>query len=100
MQSKILNPRDIEFILYELLDVESMTAWPRFADHGRETFDAALETAAKIASEKFAPHNRKADLNEPTFDGERVSMIPEVGQARSEERRVGKECRSRWSPYH
>ena len=24
--------------------------------------------------------------------------IPEL--ARSEERRVGKECRSRWSPYH
>ena len=22
------------------------------------------------------------------------------GQPRSEERRVGKECRSRWSPYH
>ena len=22
------------------------------------------------------------------------------GQIRSEERRVGKECRSRWSPYH
>ena len=22
------------------------------------------------------------------------------GQTRSEERRVGKECRSRWSPYH
>ena len=24
----------------------------------------------------------------------------EVGGYRSEERRVGKECRSRWSPYH
>ena len=23
-----------------------------------------------------------------------------VGGTRSEERRVGKECRSRWSPYH
>ena len=23
-----------------------------------------------------------------------------IGQCRSEERRVGKECRSRWSPYH
>ena len=23
-----------------------------------------------------------------------------VGLTRSEERRVGKECRSRWSPYH
>src|SRR2546422_11219702 len=25
---------------------------------------------------------------------------PAAGGARSEERRVGKECRSRWSPYH
>ena len=25
---------------------------------------------------------------------------PECGKKRSEERRVGKECRSRWSPYH
>ena len=24
----------------------------------------------------------------------------EIAAARSEERRVGKECRSRWSPYH
>src|SRR2546425_8640128 len=24
----------------------------------------------------------------------------EIGVVRSEERRVGKECRSRWSPYH
>ena len=26
--------------------------------------------------------------------------VGEVNRARSEERRVGKECRSRWSPYH
>ena len=25
---------------------------------------------------------------------------PGLGGKRSEERRVGKECRSRWSPYH
>src|SRR3712207_9413238 len=34
-----------------------------------------------------------------------VSAVPgvtsvQVGLDRSEERRVGKECRSRWSPYH
>src|SRR3712207_9234253 len=27
-------------------------------------------------------------------------LTPFVPTARSEERRVGKECRSRWSPYH
>ena len=28
------------------------------------------------------------------------SSVEMLEQARSEERRVGKECRSRWSPYH
>ena len=27
-------------------------------------------------------------------------QLADAGQQRSEERRVGKECRSRWSPYH
>ena len=27
-------------------------------------------------------------------------VIKVIGENRSEERRVGKECRSRWSPYH
>src|SRR2546425_8579329 len=33
------------------------------------------------------------------FAGDHVSFQPRILQ-RSEERRVGKECRSRWSPYH
>ena len=28
------------------------------------------------------------------------SIFPQIADWRSEERRVGKECRSRWSPYH
>ena len=28
------------------------------------------------------------------------SALEILGEKRSEERRVGKECRSRWSPYH
>ena len=31
---------------------------------------------------------------------ERGEIHALVGENRSEERRVGKECRSRWSPYH
>ena len=31
---------------------------------------------------------------------EYLSRLPEEERERSEERRVGKECRSRWSPYH
>src|SRR2546425_3522851 len=31
---------------------------------------------------------------------QRAHRLPQEPAARSEERRVGKECRSRWSPYH
>ncbi len=78
MQSKILSRRDIDFLLYEWLNVESLTARPRFADHSRETFNAALDTAEQIATDLFAPHNKKNDSNEPHFDGEKVTIIPEV----------------------
>jgi alkylation response protein AidB-like acyl-CoA dehydrogenase len=81
MESRLVNRRDLAFVLYELLDTEALTQRPRFADHSRDTFDAALDTALRIATEHFAPHNRKADLNEPTFDGERVNIIPEVKRA-------------------
>ena len=37
------------------------------------------------------------ELNEPRSQ---VKTLLQKGQVRSEERRVGKECRSRWSPYH
>jgi len=81
MASRIINRRDLEFVLFELLDAEALTARPRFADHSRETFLAALDTAEAIAAEKFATHNRKADEHEPQFDGRRVTMIPEVKEA-------------------
>ena len=81
MQSKILSRRDLEFILYELLDVEKLTIRPRYADHSRETFDAALDTCERMATELFEPHYKKSDQNEPQFDGERVHIIAEVKQA-------------------
>ena len=34
------------------------------------------------------------------WTGYLVRWVPIVTAIRSEERRVGKECRSRWSPYH
>src|SRR5256886_17389199 len=37
---------------------------------------------------------------EPSFKLIHAVLDPPAHHARSEERRVGKECRSRWSPYH
>ena len=62
-------------------------------------------------SDPVVPHGRaiaqrtKATLGITGLSPPRVHIDGEVwhldvGSSRSEERRVGKECRSRWSPYH
>ena len=80
--SLILSRRDLEFLLYEWLDVESLTQRKRFAEHSRETFDAVLELSEQIAVKHFAPHNKKADANEPRVgDDGKVVLIPEVEKA-------------------
>jgi len=81
VKSRIVSRRDLEFQLFEVLDVEALTSRPRFSEHSRATFLAALDTALDIADRKFAPHNRTADEREPTFDGAHVTLIPEVKEA-------------------
>ncbi|MEN3363223.1 MAG: hypothetical protein V7606_497 [Burkholderiales bacterium] len=81
MQSKIISRRDLEFLLYEWLDAEALARRSRFADHSRETFNAAMDTCEQIATDLFAPHNKKNDQQEPHFDGEAVHIIPEVKAA-------------------
>jgi alkylation response protein AidB-like acyl-CoA dehydrogenase len=81
MSSLLISRRDLEFLLYEWLDVPALIRAERYADHDRNTFDAVLDTYERIANELFAPHNRKADLNEPHFDGEHVHMIDEIKPA-------------------
>ena len=55
-----------------------------------ETVMRGLEPVMKGQKIRYADI-RRPDLRWP---------FPENMSKRSEERRVGKECRSRWSPYH
>ena len=51
-----------------------------------------LENHGKLAVVSKVPIKTREDLA--------LAYTPGVAEPRSEERRVGKECRSRWSPYH
>src|SRR2546427_2991546 len=57
---------------------------------------AQMEAATKQAEARVASEAERAEQAEQA----RENLRTEVNALRSEERRVGKECRSRWSPYH
>jgi alkylation response protein AidB-like acyl-CoA dehydrogenase len=75
--------RTLDFLLYDWLNVESLQQRARFADHGRETFDSVMDTCEKIARDKFLPHARVSDSEEPWFDGEKVHL-PAASHAAAE----------------
>ncbi|MCO1999269.1 acyl-CoA dehydrogenase [Pseudomonas aeruginosa] len=81
MSETLLSSRNLAFELYEVLDAEALTQRPRFAEHSRETFDAALGTARSLAEKLFAPHNRKGDEHEPLYENGSATLIPEVKPA-------------------
>ena len=56
----------------------------------------AVTGCSKASSGKTSGDDNK-ELAKVTF---MLDWSPNTNHTRSEERRVGKECRSRWSPYH
>ena len=75
MSAPILDQRDLEFMLYELFDADSLIQRPRYSDHSRETFGAAINTARVVAEKYLVPIRQKVDTHAPEFDGDIKSDI-------------------------
>ena len=79
--SVILSARDVDFLLHEWLRTDELFERAAFAQHSPDTVAAVLDLAETVATERFAPHARANDLQEPSFDGTSVHLIPEIGTA-------------------
>ena len=80
----LLNPRDVDFLLYEWLDVAELCDRPRYCEHSVESFDSVLDLAADIAIKRFAPHFKTADTQEPFINPDgTVATLPEMKAALS-----------------
>ncbi|RVU81142.1 acyl-CoA dehydrogenase [Leucothrix sargassi] len=77
----ILSRQDVEFLLFDWLKVDELSQRPRFAGQERFEYTSVLDVYESLATDLFATHNKKNDVNEPVFDGERVTINPEVGVA-------------------
>ena len=79
--SPLIAQRHLDFLLYEVLKIDSLCAYERYAEHSRETFDSAIGLAHRIAVDHFLSHNRKGDQHEPHIVDGQVQVIPEVRAA-------------------
>jgi alkylation response protein AidB-like acyl-CoA dehydrogenase len=69
-----ISERELQFLLYEFLDTESLLQRERYTEHSREVFDATLDAARELAEELLAPHLRQGDEEEPVFIAGRAEV--------------------------
>jgi alkylation response protein AidB-like acyl-CoA dehydrogenase len=65
MATQFYSKRNIQFLLYEVFDAESLTKYNYYQDHARETFDMVLDSAEQISEKLLKPLLTEMDRKEP-----------------------------------
>jgi butyryl-CoA dehydrogenase len=78
MSNPLVSDRQIDFDLYEVLDAETLTDLPYFADHSRETFDFVLDSCRRLSRDHLWPAYRDIDAEPPRFVDGHIEVHPKV----------------------
>ncbi len=78
MAKKFYNKRDIDFLLYEVFDVEALTKYDYFSDHDKDSFNMTLEAAADIAEKELKPYGKAMDEYDPQLVDGKIIVHPQV----------------------
>lgn len=78
MAPRFVSEKNLDFLLYEVLDIESLVQYPYFSEHNREIFDLVLDTALKMADDLFWPSFREMDQAPPALENGQVKVHPDV----------------------
>lgn len=73
MAGKFVSKRNLDFLLYEIFDIEHLTAYDLYNMHNRKAFDMVLDAALKLARNMMYPILKEMDEAPPELiDGEVV----------------------------
>ena len=78
MSEKFVSKRNLDFLLYEVHDVERLSSLPYFEDHTRETYELVLDTALKMSRDLMYPYLKEMDQNAPVLEDGAVKVHPMV----------------------
>ncbi|MCP4133287.1 MAG: acyl-CoA dehydrogenase [bacterium] len=74
MASKLIEKRDVEFVLYEQLDILGLTQKEKFEYFSRDEFDMVLEQALKFAENEMAPTYEEGDRIGAKWEDGKVTL--------------------------
>ncbi len=78
MANPLVSDTLVDFLLYDVLEVETLCQLPFFADHSKATFTPWLEACRRVAREVLWPTYRPMDEAPPKFENGAVSVHPSM----------------------
>lgn len=78
MASKFVSRRNLEFLLYEVFDILSLTRYPYYRQHNKKAFDLILDASLKMARKLLLPVFEEMDRKPPEMENGRVKVHPSV----------------------
>jgi len=84
MGTKFVSDRNLKFLLHEVFDVESLTAYEYYRKHNPKTFDMVLKAAIKLGKDLLYPIFEEMDRKQPELVNGEVKVHADVGKIMQE----------------
>lgn len=81
MAQTLTDRRDVQFVLYEQLGIESLTKGQKFADLNKKVFDMVLSEARSLATKELLPISPEGDMEGCKFENGSVKMLESFHRA-------------------
>jgi alkylation response protein AidB-like acyl-CoA dehydrogenase len=81
MAQSIADRRDVDFVLHEQLEVETLSEHEKFAEFNRKTVDMIVKEARNLAIKEILPTREIGDREGVTFDSGTVTVPKEFHRA-------------------
>ncbi len=78
MATRFVDERNVDFLLYEVFDVESLTRFDYYSQHNRKMFEMVVKAAVKLSKNMLFPLFEEMDRKAPELAGGEVKVHPSV----------------------
>lgn len=78
MARQFFSRRNLDFLLYDVFEMDTLPQYPYFNSHNRKVFDMVIDAAAGLARDKLQPVLEEMDRVPPTIENGRVRVHPVV----------------------
>lgn len=78
MANRFLSRKNIDFLLYDVFDVEQLVRHDYYKEHNRKVFDMVVSAAIDMAKDLMWPVLEEMDLNQPELVDGKVRVHPKV----------------------